>query len=74
MERLLTADEVAEYLRLNRETVLRRVEKTEIAAIKIGYRRPIPNEEDFAIFQEMKVTNLFRLDTGFSKYCKHLLG
>lgn len=38
MERLLTADEVAEYLRVNRETVLRKARKREIAAIKMGYR------------------------------------
>ena len=38
MERLLTADEVAEYLRLNRETVLRKARKGEIPAIKMGYK------------------------------------
>ncbi len=38
MEKLLTVDEVAEYIRLNRETVLRKVRKGEIPAIKIGYR------------------------------------
>ena len=38
MERLLTTDEVAEYLRLNRETVLRKARKGEIPAIKMGYR------------------------------------
>ena len=31
-------DEVAEYLRLNRETVLRKARKGEIPAIKLGYR------------------------------------
>jgi len=38
VERLLTADEVAEYLRLNRETVLRKARNREIPAIKMGYR------------------------------------
>ncbi len=38
MDKLLTVDEVAEYLRLNRETVLRKARKGEIPAIKIGYR------------------------------------
>jgi len=38
MEKLLTVDEVAEYIRLNRETVLRKARKGEIPAIKMGYR------------------------------------
>jgi len=38
MDKLLTVDEVAEYLRLNRDTVLRKARKGEIPAIKIGYR------------------------------------
>jgi len=38
VEKLLTADEVAEYLRLNRETVIRKARKGEIPAIKMGYR------------------------------------
>ena len=38
MEELLTVDEIAQYLRLNRETVLRKARKGEIPAIKIGYR------------------------------------
>jgi len=38
MDKLLTVKEVAEYLRLNRETVLRKTRKGEIPAIKIGYR------------------------------------
>jgi len=38
MDKLLTVDEVAEYLRLNRETVLRKARKGEIPAIKMGYR------------------------------------
>ena len=38
MEELLTVDEIARYLRLNRETVLRKARKGEIPAIKIGYR------------------------------------
>ena len=38
MERLLTVEEVAEYLRLNRETVLRKARKGEIPAIRMGYR------------------------------------
>jgi len=35
---------------------------------------PIPNEEDFALFEEVKATNPSRLDTGLGKYCKHPLG
>ncbi|MCL0046633.1 helix-turn-helix domain-containing protein [Dehalococcoidales bacterium] len=38
IEKLLTVDEVAQYIRLNRETVLRKARKGEIPAIKIGYR------------------------------------
>jgi excisionase family DNA binding protein len=38
MDKLLTVDEVAEYLRLNRETVLRKARKGEIPAIRMGYR------------------------------------
>jgi len=38
MEKLLTVDEVAEYLRLNRETVLRKARKGEIPSIRMGYR------------------------------------
>ena len=38
MDKLLTVDEVAEYLRLNRETVLRKARKGELPAIKMGYR------------------------------------
>jgi len=38
IDKLLTVDEVAEYLRLNRETVLRKARKGEIPAIKLGYR------------------------------------
>jgi len=38
MDKLLTVKEVAEYLRLNRETVLRKARKGEIPAIKMGYR------------------------------------
>lgn len=38
MDKLLTVDEVAEYLRLNRETALRKARKGEIPAIKMGYR------------------------------------
>jgi len=38
MDKLLTVDEVAECLRLNRETVLRKARKGEIPAIKMGYR------------------------------------
>jgi len=38
MDKLLTVKEVAEYLRLNRETVLRKTRKGEIPAIKMGYR------------------------------------
>lgn len=36
MERLMTVDEVAEYLRLNREVVLRKARKGEIPAVKVG--------------------------------------
>ena len=36
MERLMTVDEVAEYLRLNREVVLRKARKGDIPAVKVG--------------------------------------
>ena len=36
MERLMTVDDVAEYLRLNREVVLRKARKGEIPAVKVG--------------------------------------
>jgi len=58
VETLLTADEVAQYLRLNRETVLRKAKKREIPATKDGLQElPIRNEDDFAIFEEIKATN-----------------
>ena len=38
MEKLLTVDEVAECLRLNRETVLRKARKGEIPSIRMGCR------------------------------------
>lgn len=38
MERLMTVDDVARYLRLNREVVLRKVRKGEIPAVKVGTR------------------------------------
>jgi len=38
MDKLLTSDEVAEYLRLNRETILSKARKGEIPAVKMGYR------------------------------------
>ena len=38
MERLMTVDEVAQYLRLNREVVLRKARKGEIPAVKVGTR------------------------------------
>jgi excisionase family DNA binding protein len=38
MEKLLTLDEVADYVRLNRETILRKVRTGDIPTIKIGYR------------------------------------
>lgn len=38
MEKLLTVKEIAEYLRLSRETVLRKARKGEMPAIKIGRR------------------------------------
>ena len=34
----MTVDEVAEYLRLNREVVLRKARKGEIPAVKVGSR------------------------------------
>ena len=36
MEKLMTVDDVAEYLRLNREVVLRKARKGEIPAVKVG--------------------------------------
>jgi excisionase family DNA binding protein len=36
MERLMTVDAVAEYLRLNREVVLRKAGKGELPAVKVG--------------------------------------
>ena len=36
MEKLMTVDDMAEYLRLNREVVLRKVRKGEIPAVKVG--------------------------------------
>jgi excisionase family DNA binding protein len=36
MAKLLTVDDVAEYLRLNREVVLRKARKGEIPAVKVG--------------------------------------
>ncbi len=36
MERLMTVAEVADYLRLNREVVLRKARKGEIPAVKVG--------------------------------------
>ena len=36
MERLMTIDDVAEYLRLNREVVLRKARRGEIPAVKVG--------------------------------------
>ena len=36
MEKLMTVDDVAEYLRLNREVVLRKVRKGEIPAVRVG--------------------------------------
>lgn len=38
MERLMTVDEVAQYLRLNREVVLRKARKGELPAVKLGTR------------------------------------
>jgi excisionase family DNA binding protein len=38
MEKLMTVDEVAEYLRLNRETIVRKARKGELPSIKVGYR------------------------------------
>ena len=34
----MTVDEVAEYLRLNRETIVRKARKRELPAVKVGYR------------------------------------
>lgn len=36
MEKLMTVKEVAEYLRLNQETVIRKARRGEIPAIKMG--------------------------------------
>lgn len=36
VEKLMTVDDVAEYLRLNREVVLRKARKGEIPAVKVG--------------------------------------
>ena len=36
MEKLMTVDDVAEYLRLNREVVLRKARKGEIPAVRVG--------------------------------------
>jgi len=36
MEKLMTVDDVAKYLRLNREVVLRKARKGEIPAVKVG--------------------------------------
>ena len=36
MEKLMTVDDMAEYLRLNREVVLRKARKGEIPAVKVG--------------------------------------
>jgi len=38
VERLMTVDDVAKYLRLNREVVLRKARKGEIPAVKVGTR------------------------------------
>ena len=38
MERLMTVDEVAQYLRPNREVVLRKARKGELPAVKLGTR------------------------------------
>jgi excisionase family DNA binding protein len=34
----MTVDEVAEYLRLNRETIVRKARKGELPVVKVGYR------------------------------------
>jgi len=38
MEKLMTVDQVAEYLRLSRQVVLRKARKGEIPAVKVGSR------------------------------------
>lgn len=45
MQRLLTTKEVADYLRLRRETVIRKAEKGMIPAIKLDGRWRFPQEQ-----------------------------
>jgi excisionase family DNA binding protein len=45
MQKLLTVKEVAEYLRLRRQTVVRKAEKGEIPAIKVCRRWRFPQDE-----------------------------
>jgi len=45
MQRLLTTKEVAEYLRLRKETVLRKAEKGMIPAIKVDGRWRFPEDQ-----------------------------
>jgi len=45
MQRLLTSKEVADYLRLRRETVIRKAEKGMIPAIKLDGRWRFPQEQ-----------------------------
>lgn len=44
MQKLLTTREMAEYLRLREETILRKVRKGEIPAIRIGRCLRFPQE------------------------------
>ena len=48
----MTVDEVAEYLRLNREVVLRKARKGELPAVKVG-----PKTYRFLGFIESKLMN-----------------
>ena len=45
MQRLLTSQEVADYLRLRKETVIRKAEKGMIPAIKVDGRWRFPQEQ-----------------------------
>ena len=45
MQRLLTSQEVSDYLRLRRETVIRKAERGMIPAIKVDGRWRFPEEQ-----------------------------
>jgi len=64
MERLMTVDEVAEYLRLNREVVLRKARKGELPAAKVGTKTYRFYREQ--IDEWLKSKSVVRLEeTGF---------